>query len=88
MGVDIWNFTLDDHSLRKGYTWIAQFIDSKTAWSRKDIDKWDDKKALFNVSSAAHAWPDDAGFVQKAQFLQAKYPDDITTLISPLPLGH
>ncbi|WP_421355602.1 alginate lyase family protein [Pseudocitrobacter faecalis] len=88
VGVDIWNFSLDDHSLRNGYAYISQFVDGTTAWPWKDIDKWDDKKALFNVSSAAHAWPDDAAFTQKARWLQAKYPDDITTLISPLPLAH
>lgn len=54
-GVDIWNFTLDDHSLRKGYQYIAGFINSDTPWPRKDIDKMDDKKALRNIATAAHA---------------------------------
>lgn len=83
-GVDIWNFTLDGHSLRKGYQYIASFIDSDTPWPWKDIDKMDDKKALRNIATAAHAWPEDALFSDKAQWLRAKYPDDITTLIAPL----
>lgn len=87
-GVDLWNFTLDDRSLRKGYSYLAQYVDGTSAWPRKDLDKWDDKKALFNLATAAHAWPDDAGFVQKAQWLRAKYPDDITTLIAPLPVSR
>lgn len=84
VGVDLWGFTLDDHSLRKGYAYVAGFIDSTTPWPWKDIDKWDDKKALYNLATAAHAWPEDGEFVQKAQWLRTRYPDDITTLISPL----
>ena len=83
-GVDIWNFTLDDHSLRKGYQYIAGFINSDTPWPWKDLDKMDDKKALRNMATAAHAWPEDPLFRAKAQWLRAKYPDDITTLIVPL----
>ncbi|MGE0970028.1 alginate lyase family protein [Klebsiella sp. WOUb02] len=85
-GVDIWNFSLDDHSLRKGYQYIAGFINSDKTWPWKDLDKPEDKKALFNLASAAHAWPQDNEFVQKARWLKEKYPDDITTLIAPLPL--
>ena len=44
----------------------------------------DDKKALRNIATAAHAWPEDPLFSDKAQWLRAKYPDDITTLIAPL----
>ncbi|SQI95023.1 Uncharacterised protein [Klebsiella oxytoca] len=44
----------------------------------------DDKKALRNMATAAHAWPEDPLFRAKAQWLRAKYPDDITTLIVPL----
>ena len=44
----------------------------------------DDKKALRNMATAAHAWPEDALFREKALWLRAKYPDDITTLIAPL----
>ncbi|QGN38632.1 alginate lyase family protein [Klebsiella oxytoca] len=83
-GVDIWNFTLDGHSLRQGYQYIAGFINSDTPWPWKDIDKMDDKKALRNIATAAHAWPEDPLFRDKAQWLRAKYPDDITTLIAPL----
>ena len=37
-----------------------------------------------NIATAAHAWPEDPLFRDKAQWLRAKYPDDITTLIAPL----
>ncbi|KFK96406.1 alginate lyase [Serratia sp. Ag1] len=83
-GVDVWNFTLDDHSLRKGYSYIAGFVNSDAPWPWKDIDKMDAKKALVNMVSAARAWPDDKQFSEKAQWLMATYPDDITTLITPL----
>lgn len=43
-GVDIWNFTLDDHSLRKGYQYIAGFINSDTPWPRKISIKWMTRK--------------------------------------------
>lgn len=83
-GVDIWNFTLDDHSLLKGYQYIAGFINSDKPWPWKDLDNMDDKKALRNMATAAHAWPKDALFSEKARWLREKYPDDITTLIAPL----
>lgn len=84
-GVDVWNFTLDEHSLRKGYSYVAEFINTDAQWPWKDIDKMNDKKALVNMVSAARAWPDDKVFNEKARWLQAKYPDEITTLITPLP---
>lgn len=83
-GVDVWNFSLDDHSLRKGYSYVAGFVNSDTPWPWKDIDKMDHKKALVNIVSAARAWPEDPVFREKAQWLMASYPDDITTLITPL----
>lgn len=83
-GVDVWNFSLDDHSLRKGYSYVAEFVNSDTPWPWKDIDKMDNKKALVNIVSAARAWPEDPVFREKAQWLMANYPDDITTLITPL----
>ncbi|CAI0705505.1 Alginate lyase [Serratia fonticola] len=83
-GVDVWNFSLDDHSLRKGYSYVAGFVNSDTPWLWKDIDKMDNKKALVNIVSAARAWPEDPVFREKAQWLMANYPDDITTLITPL----
>lgn len=83
-GVDVWNFSLDDHSLRKGYGYVAGFVNSDTPWPWKDIDKMDNKKALVNIVSAARAWPEDPVFREKAQWLMANYPDDITTLITPL----
>jgi hypothetical protein len=82
--VDVWNFSLDDRSLRKGYTYVANYVNSNQQWPWKDIDKMDDKKALVNMVSAARAWPDDKLFTEKAQWLMAKYPDDISHLITPL----
>jgi len=84
VNIDLWNFNLDDHNLRKGYGYIASWINGTSSWPWKDIDKWDDKTALFNMVTAVHAWPDDEVFRQKAQWLRAKYPDDITTLTSPI----
>ncbi|MBC3378290.1 alginate lyase family protein [Serratia fonticola] len=83
-GVDVWNFSLDDHNLRKGYSYVAGFVNSDTPWQWKDIDKMDHKKALVNIVSAARAWPEEPVFREKAQWLMANYPDDITTLITPL----
>ncbi|HGM5488851.1 TPA: alginate lyase family protein [Serratia fonticola] len=83
-GVDVWNFSLDDHSLRKGYSYVAGFVNSDTPWPWQDIDKMEGKKALVNIVSAARAWPEDPLFREKAQWLMASYPDDITTLIAPL----
>jgi hypothetical protein len=83
-GVDVWNFSLDGHSLRQGYQYIAGFVHSDAPWPWKDIDKMNDKKALVNIVTAARAWPEDSLFREKAQWLMASYPDEITTLIAPL----
>lgn len=53
-GVDVWNFSLDDHSLRKGYSYVAGFVNSDTPWPWKDIDKMDNKKP-WSISSAPPA---------------------------------
>lgn len=84
--VDIWNHQADNRSLLKGYTYIASFVDSNTPWPWKDLDKMDDKKALLSLSRAAKAWPDNALLNEKARYLQAKYPEDITVLTEPLPI--
>ena len=84
--VDIWDHNVDNHNLHNGYRYIASFVDSKTPWPWKDIDKMDDKKALLSLSRAAKAWPDDVLLNEKARYLQAKYPEDITILVAPLPI--
>lgn len=83
--VDIWDHNANNHNLHNGYRYIAQFIDSKTFWPWKDIDKMDDKKALLSLSRAAKAWPDDALINEKARYLQTKYPEDMAILLVPLP---
>jgi hypothetical protein len=82
--VDIWNHEAGNQNLLKGYTYIAHFVDSKTPWPWKDLDKMDDKKALLSLSRAAKAWPNNALLNEKARYLQAKYPEDITILVTPL----
>ncbi|WP_299997229.1 alginate lyase family protein [uncultured Cedecea sp.] len=84
--VDIWNHNVDNHNLHNGYRYIANFIDSKTPWPWKDMDKMDDRKALLSLSRAAKTWPDDTLLNEKARYLQAKYPEDITILLAPLPV--
>ena len=82
--VDIWNHNVDNPSLRNGYRYIAHYVNSKTPWPWKDLDKMDDKKALLGLSRAAKEWPDDTLLSDKARYLQAKYPEDIAILITPL----
>ncbi|VTR30894.1 Alginate lyase [Serratia fonticola] len=73
-GVDVWNFSLDDHSLRKGYSYVAGFVNSDTPWPWKDIDKMDNKKALVNIVSAARAWPEDPVFREKGTVADGQLP--------------
>lgn len=84
--IDIWHYNAGNHNLLKGYTYIASFINSETPWPWKDMDKMDDKKALLSLSRAAKAWPDNVLINDKARYLQAKYPEDITILVAPLPI--
>lgn len=83
--IDIWGHQGDDpNRLKEGYLYIANFVNSSTLWPWQNVDKPDDKKALFTLSRAAKAWPDNAILNEKARYLQAKYPEDITVLIAPL----
>ncbi|WP_114195794.1 alginate lyase family protein [Edaphovirga cremea] len=82
--VDIWNFELDEHSLKKGYQYVANFIGSDQPWPYKDLDGVQDKKALISMITAARAYPDDAQFRQKAETLIGKYPDSIDILLYPI----
>lgn len=86
VNISLWGSPADKPSLLQGYTYIARFIDSGTPWPWKDLEAKDDKKALLSLSRAAKAWPQNALLNQKAHYLQAKYPEDITTLIAPLPI--
>ncbi|CFQ63121.1 Alginate lyase [Yersinia enterocolitica] len=81
---DIWNFSLDEHSLKKGYQYVAGFINTDQAWPYKDLDGVQDKKALVNMMTAARAYPTDPDFQQKAQYLMAKYPDAVEILLYPI----
>lgn len=81
---DIWDFSLDEHSLKKGYQYVAGFINTDQAWPYKDLDGVQDKKALVNMITAARAYPADVEFQQKAQYLIAKYPDTVEILLYPI----
>lgn len=84
VNVNIWSFALDEHSLTKGYKYIANFIDTKNKWQYKDIDGTiDEEKALINMLSAARAYPEEL-FSVKANYLIRKYPKNIDLLVYPI----
>lgn len=83
-GVDIWNFTLDQHKLENGYQYLATFINTGNVWPYQDIERFDEKKALLNMISAARAYPNNKVFNDKAKYLIEKYPDNIQILMTPI----
>lgn len=83
--VDLWHFTLNGHSLKNGYLYIAQYIDSQKIWPHDDIDPFDENRAMLNMLFAAKAYPEEKIFNIKANYLLAKNPKSIFVLLYPLP---
>jgi len=82
-GVDIAHFDVDGRKLQNSYRYIAKFIDSDKSWPDKDIGGVTGDVALENMLVAARLYKEPI-FAQKAAYLMATYPNDITLLIHPL----
>ncbi|MFU2316204.1 alginate lyase family protein [Rahnella sp. PCH160] len=84
-GVDLWNSAIDDHRLEQALTVPAQFLDKPAEWPFAEL-KFDAQEALGNMIAAAHAYPKNALFREKAQQLSVAYPDNINLLTITAPL--
>ncbi|MFO6299602.1 alginate lyase family protein [Rahnella selenatireducens] len=84
-GVDLWNSAIDDHRLEQALTVPAQFLDKPAEWPFPEL-KFEPEEALGNMLAAAHAYPQNVLFHERAQQLSVAYPDNINLLTITAPL--
>ncbi|USD63152.1 alginate lyase family protein [Vibrio sp. SCSIO 43140] len=56
LGVDVWLYEVDKHSLKKGYEYIAQHANKPTEWKYKELKGFDGSKAYVNLLYAQKAY--------------------------------
>ncbi|MDG3085114.1 alginate lyase family protein [Vibrio hannami] len=56
LGVDVWNYEVDKHSLEKGYQYIAKFANNPDGWLYKELKGFDGSKAYVNLLYAQKAY--------------------------------
>ncbi|WP_261896600.1 alginate lyase family protein [Vibrio cyclitrophicus] len=49
LGVDVWNYEVDKHSLAKGYQYIAKHANHPDKWQYKELKGFDSSKAFVNL---------------------------------------
>jgi hypothetical protein len=85
---DLWQFTLDSHGLKAGYSFVAGYINAAgnldPSWPYPELTPGDGvDEALGNLLAATRAYKDPA-LRQKAAILLARYPGQIDALLLPL----
>lgn len=85
---DLWSFTLDSHTLKKGYSFIAGFVTeadkTNAKWPYKELEENDGMElAVGNMLIGAHVYKDPQ-IKQAAALLLARYPGQIEALLQPL----
>ena len=58
LGVDVWNYEIDKHSLAKGYQYIAKHANQPDKWQYKELKGFDGSKAFVNLLYAKKAYGD------------------------------
>ncbi|WP_160154749.1 alginate lyase family protein [Microbulbifer sp. ALW1] len=58
VGVDIWNYSVDGHALKKGYALIAETVMSPENWPYKEMAGLDLQVARSTLYHAQRAYPD------------------------------
>jgi hypothetical protein len=89
MGEPIWDAGEDQHSIRKGFRFVARFVNGEP-WPYKEIDAKEgtpdgvNKHSFANMLAAARAYPDEPLFTEKARWLLQHYPGQLSALLLPL----
>lgn len=58
VGMDIWNYSLDHHSLRRGFTLVAEMVLKPSDWPYKDLYGMDLSRAYRSLYAARKAYED------------------------------
>jgi hypothetical protein len=56
LGIDVWNYEVDKHSLAKGYQYIAKHANQPDKWQYKELKGFDGSKAYVNLLYAQKAY--------------------------------
>ncbi|HDY8063636.1 TPA: alginate lyase family protein [Vibrio vulnificus] len=59
VGVDVWNYSIDNHALKNGYKYIAKYINEPESWVYKEIKSFDSTLAYENMLYANKYYGDD-----------------------------
>ncbi|MFH0258390.1 alginate lyase family protein [Vibrio rumoiensis] len=59
VGVDVWNYEIDKHSLKNGYRFIAEHVTQPDAWPYKELKGFDASKAYTTMLNANKAYGDE-----------------------------
>ncbi|OEF23806.1 alginate lyase family protein, partial [Vibrio rumoiensis] len=58
VGVDVWNYSVDKHSLKNGYKYVSSAIINPESWTYNDKEKKDMKTAYINMLTAKDVYND------------------------------
>ncbi|MEH0675300.1 alginate lyase family protein [Vibrio scophthalmi] len=59
VGVDVWNYEVDKHSLHNGYKYIAKYVNDPQSWPYKELKGMDKNSAYENMMYAENAYDDE-----------------------------
>lgn len=80
-GEDVWGFSLDDHAMKSAFLLVSEQVGQPaSAWKYPDI-RFTPSEATGPMLAAAHAWPDNTSFAEKALLLVKDNPQNINRLI-------
>ncbi|WP_220719146.1 alginate lyase family protein [Agarivorans litoreus] len=58
VGIDVWNYEVDKHSLKKGYQYVAKYTIAPEEWDYKELKGFQASKAYTNMLYANKAYND------------------------------
>lgn len=82
VGVDVWNYEIDKHSLKNGYRFIAEYVTQPDKWPYKEMTGFDASKAYTTMLNANKAYGDEV-FSKALQSLKEdkKTAEKVETLL-------
>lgn len=78
--VDVWNYSVDKHSLKNGYKYVSSAIINPETWTYNDQEKKDMKTAYINMLTAKDVYKD-SDFDKAVSALQKDHQNLIDNLL-------
>ncbi|WP_083962752.1 alginate lyase family protein [Vibrio litoralis] len=78
--VDVWNYSVDKHSLKNGYKYVSSAIINPESWTYNDQEKKDMKTAYINMLTAKDVYKD-SDFDKAVSALQKDHQNLIDNLL-------